>query len=36
MRSAEFIIEAVAEDEAIKKEVFRNLDKVGCGRGVEG
>ncbi|GLI66574.1 hypothetical protein VaNZ11_010491 [Volvox africanus] len=28
MRGAEFIIEAVAEDESVKKEVFRNLDKV--------
>lgn len=29
LRGADFIIEAVAEDEAVKKEVFRNLDQVG-------
>ncbi|GFR42974.1 hypothetical protein Agub_g3973 [Astrephomene gubernaculifera] len=28
LRGADFIIEAVAEDEALKKEVFRNLDKA--------
>lgn len=28
VRGADFIIEAVAEDEALKKEVFRKLDRV--------
>ncbi len=32
LRGADFIIEAVAEEEAIKKEVFRNLDKVRTAR----